>query len=358
MSTHTICKSFEIFTLYSKVTQNQNNKSKLEGRESDAMQNIPTILHFTDVTYEAKAPISSLIGQYLYYAENVRGLSPETLKSRLIYLRQFHEYLVISKKTNLAKITNIDLDTYWVDMSKRISIHTGRQITTGTVNTSKRAVKGFLRWCNEYLEIELKAKIGEIREQRLDDKFPNILRHDDILKVIRNITNKQDRLMISVMYESGMRISELKAMKLEHIRGNRTLDVVGKGKRHRITYLTPKLVKEIREWMESKGWNDGYVFRPEQHGDGIRGYDNADTIRNRIKRWFKTILGIIMHPHQLRHAFALRLLHSGVDLRSIQKLLGHRKIETTMAYLGIDDEYLEMVYSTAYMESVYFAHSA
>ena len=81
-------------------------------------------------------------------------------------------------------------------------------------------------------------------------------------------------------------------------------------------------------------------------------YTNIDTVRARIKRVFLRVMGIDMHPHQLRHAFAINLLENGANIRSIQKLLGHAKIETTMRYLGISDKYLKQDYTTHFGGSV------
>lgn len=310
-------------------------------------------MDFLRQSFDSPAPsVNYLIQQYLYYAENVRGLSKETLKSRRVYLKQFHEYLIEKNIKDISTLSNIDLDIYHVEMANRISVHTGRIITTGTVNTSKRAIKSFLRYCLEYLEIPVKVKLKEIRERRRDDKYPQILTHQQITEVIKKTKNKQDKLIISVMYEAGLRISEVMGMKIEHLRGT-TLDVVGKGKKHRITYLTPKLANQIRQWMDENMWADGYVFRPQQHGDGNGGYVNSDTIRQRIKKLFLDILGIVMHPHLIRHAFALRLLKKGCGLVTIQRLLGHSKIETTMIYLGIDNEYLQKEHTIAFNKTVF-----
>lgn len=310
-------------------------------------------LDFLRETFEKPAPtINSLIGEYLEYAENVRGMSESTLKQRSVYLKQFHNYLLANNIVSLATLTNTDLNTFFVDMSKSISVHTGRQIKTATVNTSKRSVKGFLVWCVDYPEIPIKVKLKEIRDRKPDDEHPKLLSHYQIKEAIRRTRNKQDKLMISVMYEGGLRISEAANMKIEHLRGH-TLDVIGKGRKHRITFITPGLGKELRAWMKENGWENGYVFRPQMHGDGVGGYTHTDTVRARIKRIFLDTIEVEMHPHLLRHAFALRLLKRKCGIRSIQKLLGHSNIQTTMIYLGIDDDYLESEYTTAFGISVY-----
>ncbi len=291
-----------------------------------------------------------LVAQYLYFAGNVRGMAHTTLRGRMSYLRQFNFYLH-ERDIALTDLRNIDLDVYFVRMAQSISAHTRRPITTGTVNTSKRAIKAFLTWCIEYQEMPIRVKIRDIREVKPDDKHPRILKHQQIRRVIMRTRNKQDKLMISVMYEAGLRISEVADMKIEHLRG-KTLDVIGKGRKHRITFITPKLARQLYEWMEQNGWRDGHVFRPQMHGNG-GGYTHTDTIRARVKRLFMELEGIDMHPHLLRHAFALRLLKRGCSIRTIQLLLGHSNIQTTMTYLGIDNAFLEREYTNSFGVSVF-----
>lgn len=287
--------------------------------------------------------LEELIQQYLYYAQNVRELAPTTLKGKRIYLRQFYQYLKTNCPVELAQLTNSDIDPYFIDIKDRLSTH--------SANSSKRAVKGFLKWYETYKE-PLKVRLSEIREKTPEGKMPDILTHREILAVIKKTKCRQDKLIISVMYETGMRISEVMNMKLEHLRG-RTLDVIGKGRKHRITFLSPKLAREIRKWCQDNGWQYGYVFRPLMHGVAQLGYTNSETLRKRIKHEFRKNINRDMHPHQIRHAFALRLLKGGSDLRSIQKLLGHSKIETTMIYLDIDNAYLEKQHKKSFHLSVY-----
>lgn len=307
-------------------------------------------LPFAGMTEQTQTT-AELIAGYLYYAENVRDMAPSTLKGRRAYLKQFYLF-VQEEDVDILSLTNQVLDKFFVELANSVSVHTKRPITTGTVNTCKRAVKAFLIWCMEYKELPLKVKIKEIREAKRIGKHPKLLTHKQIKMVISKTRNKQDKLMISVMYEAGLRISELTDMKIEHLRG-KTLDVVGKGQKHRITFITTPLAKQLHAWMEENGWEEGHVFRPQMHTDGTTGYLHTDSVRARIKKLFKDIIGVDMHPHLLRHAFALRLLKQGCGLRSIQKLLGHSNIQTTMTYLGIDDSFLEKEYTKYFGVTVY-----
>jgi integrase/recombinase XerD len=287
--------------------------------------------------------IEILTKQYLYDMENVYEASIETVKSRRSYLRDFSEYF---NEFEVNEITNTHLNEYFTYLKNRVSPLTGRPISYGSLNNRKRALRVFFRWLIEDREVSVKVIPARIVIKREPDGHTKQIAHEDILYVIDRVTHRQDQLMIRLAYEAGLRISELVKVKVDHLNG-RKLEVVGKGSKRRNTFISHELADDLRKWMEDKSWHMGYVFRPNLHGKAGECYRHVDSIRQRIKRWFKKLLGLKMHPHQLRHAFARRLLEAGVSLRAIQKLLGHAGVETTMTYLGVDDAWLEKEYMRA-----------
>ena len=291
---------------------------------------------------------SDLVRMYLWWAENVRHFSESSLKSRRIYLRDFNTHLSSNGKTDFRTLTAIDVDIYHAQMSQRVT-RRGKPVSIGTINTSLRCVKSVLNWAITYLGIELEIVPSSLREQKVPEKIPEIIVFSQVATVVKECTNQQDRLIIALMFEAGLRIQEVADMSIEHLQG-RKLHVVGKGDKHRITFISPNLADQLRDFAEQTNRVHGCLFRPQMHG-GLK-YEDTDTIRTRVKRVFKQTLDIDMHPHQLRHAFALNLLENGCGLRSIQKLLGHSKIETTMQYLGITDKFLEKDYEASFGGSV------
>lgn len=288
-------------------------------------------------------PVSTITRQYLHYMENVEERSKDTIKSRRSHLKHFAEYF---DSLEITDITNTDLDNYFIDLRESVSSLTQRKLSDGDINNRKRSLRVLFRWCKEDRELSILVNPVKIRTTRQSDTPTRLLALEDIEYVIEHITHEQDRLIIRVMREAGLRISEVAKMKIEHLRGKR-LEVIGKGGKRRITCMSQDLADTLRNWMSDRGWYTGHVFRPIMHGINGEGYKHLHTIRRRIQRWFLKLLGVVMHPHQLRHAFARMLLENGCSLRAIQKLLGHANIETTMIYLGVDDEWLEKEYMQA-----------
>lgn len=292
-----------------------------------------------DLCVKTQNAVEVLANRYLYYMENIRDFSPDTIKSRRSYLKEFSEYF---SDTDVEAITNSMLDSYFVFLKNRVSYQTGELLSYGSLNNRKRAVRVFLKWCMEDEDISLKVKLSKIYIKRDKDRHSRQLDKEYIEMVISKITDKQDQLMVRLMYEAGLRISELASVRIEHLRGIR-LEIVGKGDKKRVTFISQELAIDLHKWMVDKS-RSGYVFKPTQRGGDKY---SIDPIRQRIKKWFLVIAGLKMHPHQLRHAYARNLLDGGCSIRAIQKLLGHAHIETTMTYLGVDDNWLEKEYMRA-----------
>ncbi len=291
--------------------------------------------------------IEETINQYLYYVQNVRRRAKSTVKNKRIYLYRFAKS--VGSDLDILDLTNQMIDEYHVNMQLSPSAK-GGVMSVYTVNISIRSIKSMLTFCREYLGIEPKAKSFLIHELKEPDNHPNIIFFSDVQKVVAACNRWQDRLMIALTFESGLRIAELCKVRLEDFRRT-TLDVVGKGEKHRITFLSDELYGEIQDFCKSRDIGSGYVFRP-LNKNGNDHYKDTDTVRRRIEAEFKRTMGIKMHPHQLRHAFAINLLENGTNVRSIQKMLGHSKLETTMRYLGISDKYLKEDYVAHFGGSV------
>lgn len=286
-------------------------------------------------------PIELLTHQYLIYAENIEEMSQATLPGKRSYLNDFSEYFT---EFMVRELTNEQLNEYFTHLKERVSPLTKRYISPGSLNNRKRTVFVFLKWCTEYQQIPLRVNLARVKINKEPDIHKKRLLIEDIEYVIERISDHQDQLMIRLILEAGLRISELAKVKIEHLSGRR-LEVVGKGNKRRTTFISLEFAEDLHSWMADNGWYGGFIFRPQLHGKKGAGYKHLDTIRGRIQRWFRAILGIAMGPHQIRHAFARRLLDTGCHLRAIQKMLGHANIETTMIYLGVDDDWLEKEYS-------------
>lgn len=154
-------------------------------------------------------------------------------------------------------------------------------------------------------------------------KLPNVLTKSQIKAMIDVTTNTKHKIIIELLYSSGLRLSELINLKHEHIdyENNTIIIKQGKGNKDRLTIVSQKTLRRIDQ-NES-----GYVLK------GRKGKYTKTSVQSVIKQAArKANSKLVITPHMLRHSFATHLLENGTDIRFIQKLLGHARLETTQIY--------------------------
>ena len=165
---------------------------------------------------------------------------------------------------------------------------------------------------------------------RRERKLPTLLSQDEIRALLKSITNGRDRVVVTVAYACGLRVSELAALRVKDIDGARKLLHVhaGKGRKDRLIPLPDSLLALLRNY-----WR---VYRPDEWlfaGETKGTHVDVRTIQRAVKD-AAAAAGIHKHvtPHVLRHCFATHMLEAGIDLRIVQSLLGHNSVVTTCRY--------------------------
>ncbi len=180
-----------------------------------------------------------------------------------------------------------------------------------------------------------KITIDRIPFPRRERKLPLILSRDEVQALLEAPRNLRHRTMLAIMYASGLRVSEVARLKVADI--DRTRNVIwvrsGKGRKDRQALLAPKLRDLLRCYWRSERPTD-WLFPSSDPSQPISPKAIFLACRKAAQ-----LAGIAksVHPHSLRHAFATHLLEAGVDLRTIQTLLGHADLTTTARYLQVSD---------------------
>lgn len=161
--------------------------------------------------------------------------------------------------------------------------------------------------------------------------LPKVLSKEEIRIIFQNIKNSKHKLMIKLLYSSGIRVNELINLKREDIDPNRKIIFIksGKGKKDRITILSNKISKELFDYVCKTEFKTKYLFESNRS----KKYSQK-SIQKILDKSSKSLNKNIT-PHMLRHSFATHLLESGTDIRYIQKLLGHSHLETTQIYTKV-----------------------
>ena len=187
-----------------------------------------------------------------------------------------------------------------------------------------------------YSSLLQKDPTAGIKRPKTEKKIPTVLTKEEVTKLIDSIENKKSKLILQLLYSSGLRVSEVVKIRKKDIDFAENTGWVreGKGKKDRMFILSEKLSKKLKKFTEKNlDWN--YLFSK----------DKPLTTRN-IQKIIqlaskKAELQKSVRPHTMRHSFATHLLDAGVDIRKIQVLLGHSSIATTQIYLQITSEQLK-----------------
>jgi integron integrase len=244
-----------------------------------------------------------------------------------------------------------------------------RRVAGSTQNQAKSAL---LFLYKEVLGVELPWLDG-IETAKAPRRLPVVLTHDEVARLLARLTGVH-RLIGGLLYGTGLRIMEAMRLRVKDVEFSRREIVVrdGKGGKDRMTMLPVRLVAPLREqiaharelhradleaghgavWLPfalahkypsaARDWGWQYVFpatgRSVDPRDGIeRRHHLADQAFQRAMKSALRDSGIVKPatPHTLRHSFATHLLESGYDIRTVQELLGHRDVATTMIYTHV-----------------------
>jgi len=168
---------------------------------------------------------------------------------------------------------------------------------------------------------------------KMPQKLPVVLSPEEVLRFLESINSTKHRAILTTCYAAGLRISEAVCLKTTDIDSQRMVIHVdqGKGQKDRYVMLSPVLLEVLRAWWRvNKPLH--WLFPGDLPGQHITTFPVLWACHKARK-----ISGIrkVITPHSLRHGFAVHLLESGTDVRSIQLLLGHRSLATTARYLRI-----------------------
>lgn len=278
-------------------------------------------------------PRVSPLRQRMIEDMRMRKLSPKTQSGYIRAVRHFTGWLHRSPDTASAE----DL--------RRYQLHcVDRGVSPITLNATITGLKFFFEVTMN--RPELMAKMRPVRVART---LPVILSREEVSRLIDSARTLKHRTALSVAYGAGLRVSEVVALKVGDIDSTRMLLRVeqGKGQKDRYALLPPILLERLRTWWrharaEGKVLPGGYLF------PGLDPLDSMSTRQlNRAVHEAAQAAHIDkrVSMHSLRHAFATHLLEQKEDIRTIQVLLGHKKLETTALYTQVATETLRQVIS-------------
>ncbi len=306
-----------------------------------------------------------LLGDFLSYHETVRGHTKKTTDEYFLDLRLFFRFLKMTRGLTPpeAKIDEIPILDVDLDFIKSINLSeiydflsylsrersnqpSSKKAGVGLGSAARARKVASIRSFFKYLV--QKAKLLEINptedldSPKLKKSLPRYLSLDEsirLLDAVRGKDQRRDYCMLTLFLNCGLRISELVGINVGDIKDD-ALRVTGKGNKERIVYLNEATLEAISDYLK---------VRNQQKASP--GFENALFLSKQLRRISTQMVHVLVKKHlsaagldsaaysshKLRHTSATLMLQNGVDVRTLQEVLGHEHLNTTQIYVHVDN---------------------
>jgi integrase/recombinase XerD len=249
----------------------------------------------------------------------IRNLAPHTQRAYVQQISQFARYFGRSPEL----LGPDDIRTYQLHLTQ------DRKLSASSILVAVAAIRFLYK-----VTLKRDWRIEEVVPTcRKPQRLPVVLSRDEVSRFLDAVGMLKHRVILTVCYATGLRISEAVRLTPAAIDSQRMIIRVaeGKGRKDRYVMLSPKLLDLLRDYWRTARPQE-WLFPGDPPGQPITRF----AVENACKKARqKSNIGKPVTPHSLRHAFAVHLLEAGADLRTIQLLLGHRSLSTTARYLRL-----------------------
>lgn len=255
----------------------------------------------------------------------IRKFSPKTVDSYLYYI------------TNILKFANKNPKTVNTDDIRRyLESLADKNCSASTLNTAYSALKFYFE------KILCRRFFANIPRAKRAKTLPETLTKEEVKMILGTIQNVKHKLLLGLMYSSGLRVSEVVNCKVKDLDFKSKLLRVrqAKGAKDRTTILSEKVCAVLQKYVKNKDANN-YVFESDRGGK-LTERTAQKVFADALK---KSGIKKEASCHSLRHSFATHLLESGTSIRYIQELLGHKRLETTQIYTQVASNNLQNIKS-------------
>lgn len=183
-----------------------------------------------------------------------------------------------------------------------------------------------------------------IKRPKREKRLPTVLTKKEVTDLFENLNAKKSRLMITLMYAAGMRVSEVTSLKIDELDFEEKIGHIrqAKGKKDRIFNIPKFLFSRLKKYSEKqKEFGNTFLF-PGRNGKQMTSRNLQKIVKKAAE---KSNIKKDVHCHTLRHSFATHLLENEIDIRKIQELLGHADLSTTQIYTHVSVEELKKIKS-------------
>lgn len=314
--------------------------------------------------YRTEAP--AVLREFLSYHETIQGHSRKTVDEYFLDLRNFFRYIKIEKgrAPRTAELEQISIDDVDLDLVRSVTLtdvysymsylsrdrarrpnsdSTGYGLNASTRARKVAAIRSFYKYLTNKAKTLTENPMQDLDAPRLKKTLPRYLDLDGslgLLDAVDGAFKERDYCILTLFLNCGLRISELINLNMADIRDDQ-LRVLGKGNKERILYLNDACTAALKDYLSVRG-TTGIIDQNALFISQRRKRISKAAVEKLVKKHLTTagLDSSQYSPHKLRHTAATLMLQNGVDVRTLQEVLGHEHLNTTQIYTHVDNENL------------------
>ena len=323
--------------------------------------------HYLDflsaMDYRTDAP--AILRDFLVYHETIQNHSRKTVDEYFLDLRNFFRYLKLQRRlvpadtpidsiciddVNLdlvASVTLTDVYSYMSYLSRDRATHRNSDVTSYGLSPAARArkvaaIRSFYKYLTSKAKLMKENPMQDLDSPRLKKALPRYLDLDESVDLLNSVDGKnaaRDYCILTLFLNCGLRISELVGLNITDVRGDQ-LRVLGKGNKERMLYLNEACQNALNDWITERDTlalvDKNPLFVTLQNRKRI----STAAVHKLVKKHIAAagLDSSQYSSHKLRHTAATLMLQNGVDVRTLQEVLGHDNLNTTQIYTHIDND--------------------
>ncbi len=304
--------------------------------------------------YRSQAP--EVLRDFLTYHETIQGHSKKTVDEYFLDLRTFLRYLKLQKKLvpRTTEFDQITIDDVSLDLLASVTLtdvydfmnYLSRDRGLGAPARARKisAIRSFYKYLTVKAKLIPENPLLDLDSPRLKKTLPRYLDLDQSIQLLESVegaNQERDYCILTLFLNCGLRISELIGLNLRDIQGDQ-LRVLGKGNKERVVFLNDACQQAIANWLEVRSTRGSAAPNAQFISSQSRKRISKSAVEKLVKKHL-TVAGLDSSqysPHKLRHTAATLMLQNGVDVRTLQEVLGHDNLNTTQIYTHVDNENL------------------
>lgn len=317
--------------------------------------------------YRAEAP--PILRDFLMYHETIQGHSRKTVDEYYLDLRNFFRYIKIERGfvprsaeldeisvedvdlSLVASVTLTDVYSYMAYLSRDRAQHPNSSATSYGLGAAARArkvaaIRSFYKYLSNKAKLIPENPMQDLDSPRLKKTLPRYLDLEGsvaLLQAVDGAFRERDYCILTIFLNCGLRISELIGLNLTDVRED-TLRVLGKGNKERIVYLNDACKTAIDDYLAVRGPEGQIIDKNALFLSKRRTRITKSAVEKLVKKHLSAagLDNAQYSPHKLRHTAATLMLQNGVDVRTLQEVLGHDHLNTTQIYTHVENDNLRV----------------